>query len=99
MRIWSSHGHEYEDYGFVGCDALKFLKQDSTFRTNLLPGAAKLHVVTLQGTVIFDIQFLRHVIYLVMTPNAVLTIRNLNSAVYFHNRRTYGVCRVCPGRT
>jgi len=30
----------YEDYGFVGCDALKFLRQHSTFRKNLLPGAA-----------------------------------------------------------
>jgi len=34
-----------------------------------------------------------------MTPNTVLTVRNLNSAVYFHNKLTYGVCLVCPGTT
>ena len=72
----------------MGCDALKFPRQDSTFRTNLLPGAAKLHVITLQGTVILDIQFVHYVICLVMTLNTVLTVRNLNSAVYFHNKRT-----------
>jgi len=72
----------------VECDALKFPRQDATFGTNILPGAAKLHVITLQGTEIFDIQFVHYVIYLVMTPNTVLTVRNLNYAVYFHNRCT-----------